>query len=320
MSDEHADVTFLQRLQYLVLRLVIAFFLAPTWRVSRSMARILGDLVRMVDRPSRKKRMLRNLRLAFPGISKGHARRIIKKAYRSLVESIFDALYFSRFVMEGRAAELVHLEGEELLGDVDEGTGIVFATAHYGCWEVLGLSCKSLGFPVLSVARERSNPLLEKYLSRIRESAGQKLVPKHGAIRKTLKALRNGRNVAVLIDQDARKEGIFVDFFGRPACTHTSAARLAIATASPVVFIYAERIEEMNKFRAVISDVIWPKADAEREAEIRRITQRLTSDVEDLVRRNPGKWLWMHRRWKTYPGKYDSDKGRGPHGRQAVMS
>jgi KDO2-lipid IV(A) lauroyltransferase len=114
--------------------------------------------------------------------------------------------------------------------------------------------------------------------------------------------------VALLIDQDARREGIFVDFMGSPASTHTSVARLSLATGSPIAFVYSVPEPRGLRFRVEITDVVRPRPDADEDTEIFRMTQRLTSDLERVIRKYPEHWLWTQKRWKTYPGKFERGK------------
>jgi KDO2-lipid IV(A) lauroyltransferase len=116
--------------------------------------------------------------------------------------------------------------------------------------------------------------------------------------------LKRGQNVGLLVDQDARKTGVFVDFFGRPASTTPTPARLAIYTGAPIAFVYARQVGRASRFRIVLADLIEPQQQGDPDAEVRRITQRLTSDLEREIRNAPEEWLWLHHRWKTYPGKY----------------
>ena len=276
------------------------------WGGAKMLGRQLGEVAWKWDRTRRKERTVRDLARAFPEFSPARARKVVRSTYRSLFEGVTEALYLYRRVANGRLRDIVEFVGGEKLPSGENETGVIFATGHFACWELMGLVSTAVGYPVVSVARPLNNPLLNRYVRELRESAGQRLIPKKGAIREALQALKRGENLAFLIDQDARRQGIFVEFFGRPASTHTSVARLAISTGAPAAFVYARRLHGEKRFRVVVDDVIWPRADADREEEIFRITQRLTSDLEKVVRRWPGQWLWMHRRWKTYPGKYEN--------------
>ena len=109
--------------------------------------------------------------------------------------------------------------------------------------------------------------------------------------------LKRGRNLALLIDQHARQDGIFVRFLGKPASTHTSAARLAMYTGARIAFVYARRIEGQNCFHFAVKDAILPDLTAQKGPEVFRIAQRLPRDLEDVVRWWPAERLWLQPGW-----------------------
>jgi len=104
----------------------------------------------------------------------------------------------------------------------------------------------------------------------------------------------------MLPDQDARRAGIHVPFFGRPASTHTGPARLAIAANAPIGVGVMER-SGRGRFRARVLRVLTPDPSAEEEAEVRRLTVEMTKALEEAIRGRPDHWYWLHRRWKTPP-------------------
>ncbi len=290
--------------EYMVVRNVVSAATALPWRTGRQLGRAIGSFYYRVDRRRRRVNALSNLAQAFPHKSEDELKTLVKGVYRHLGAALLDSLYFGRFVSNWPAERLYETRGLEKLADLPASTGAIFVTGHFGHWEILGAVASLLGYPVWSVRRPFDNAYLEEYLRSMRGVTGQRMLSKEGFLRQMIRLLEGGQNVAVLIDQDARRHGDFVDFFGRPASTTTAPARMAVRTGAPVVFAYARRIGEQNRFRIVLSDVVRPRADADRQSEIQRITQRLTSDLECVVRRHPEEWLWLHRRWKTYPGKY----------------
>jgi len=291
-------------LRYALARAVASLLQALPWETGRELMGVLGDLAYVLDRASRKRNAAANVMRAFPSLDEKAARRLLRACYRHFCQSILDTLNFTRFAGHWPNEHLFEAEGFDRLDGLDGRTGVLFVTGHFGHWELLGTASRLLGCPVWSVMRRRRNVFVDRYIERMRRRTGQRLLDRHGALRKIIRLIRGGEHVAFLMDQDARRHGIFVDFFGRPARTVDSPARIALRTGAPLAFVYARRIGP-RRFRCVLSDVIVPRLDADRDAEVRRITQRLTADLEDVVRQAPHEWLWLHRRWKTYPGKYD---------------
>ena len=303
--------TIKQWAEYVVLRALEAFLLMIPWEVGRSVGVGLGRLVYLLDKRERKERMRRNIQSAFPHFTPARVRATIIGSYCCLCQSAVDSIYFMRHAASGHAGRLLEDGWAELLERMPKGSGAVLVTGHFGCWEILGVGVAALGYSVLSVARPLKNQLVDRRLQRLRESTGQKVLPKKGSMRHAVEALKNGWQLGFLIDQDARRQGVFVDFFGRPASTHTSAARLAISAGVPLAFVYGQRTGYRNQFRVGVKEPIIPRKHADRDEEVLRITQRLTKDLEEVIRQWPEQWLWMHRRWKTYPGKYGAGTGSG---------
>ena len=312
MKPIRKNASILDRCIHRIARSIVALFERLPWRTSRSVAACLGRVWWMSGCGGRKERGLRNIRRAFPRLSHAQARRVMRTSCRSVLMAIADTLQFRRRMLEGQWREIINVNGLDRLESAHRQSGVIFVSAHSGCWEVMGLVLPSLGFPILSVARAVPHPILNEYLRHLRQTGGQKIIDKHGALRRIVGELREGRNVAFLIDQDARRDGVFVDFMGRPSSFHTSVARLSMKTESPVVFVHIRSVGNPPTFRIEVSDIVWPRREADAEAEIYRITQRLADDAEKVIREHPEEWLWTQKLWKTYPGKFSEGKAPMP--------
>ena len=302
--------TLKHRLQYAYVRTLVAVMQALPWCVARSIAHAMAWGSWLLDRRDRKQEAAENLRLAFPDMSEQDARRTVRRVYYHLADSVLDWLKLAKLASRPDVKDLFDVVGREKLEELPPGQPLVFATGHFGDWEALGIAASLMGYPIWAVGRSFDNELIDAYVNSLRGATGGHVVSKHGATLQVFRILAEGTNVAILIDQDARRHGIFVDFFGRPASTTDLAARLCLRTGAPAAFVYAHRIPGQNRFRIVVADVVRPQPDEDPEAEVHRITQRLTWDLEEAVREMPEQWLWLHRRWKTQPGKYDTRRQR----------
>lgn len=297
-------------LEYAAARLTSALLLYLPWRAGRAVGRCAGHVAYALDRKRRKRRSKQNLMRALPELSAPRANRILRRVYCHLCESVVDAFYFINAASGNGAAELLETEGFDRIPEGGKGAGIVFVTGHFGHWEVLARALGLLGYPVNIQARKIDNPRLDSYVRTLRKTGGRRVLDSHSGLLSMLRLLRSGENIGVLIDRDARWHGIFVQFFGRPASTPRTAARLCIRTGAPAVLVCAQRIEGENRFRIRCVDVVTPRTEADEKRETRRITQRLTGGLERLVRDCPSQWLWLHRRWKTTPRRYTGAKAR----------
>lgn len=114
-----------------------------------------------------------------------------------------------------------------------------------------------------------------------------------------LRTLRKNGMIGILIDQNMDwYEGVFVDYFGRPACTTNGLALLALHSGAPVLPAYLIRLTD-GRYRLVIEPEIEIIDTGERDADVIANTQRFTKVIEDTVRKYPEQWLWVHQRWKT---------------------
>ena len=154
--------------------------------------------------------------------------------------------------------------------------------------------------PVVLVARTLDNPLLDRLLGRIRERVGTRVLPRQGAVRGLLRALRGGASVAMMIDQHMHdRSAVTVAFFDRPAATTSVVAALALRTGAPVIPVFALPLPG-GRYRLVYEQAVEPPP-ADDPDRVRAYTQRCTDVLERYVRRHPDLWLWMHRRWRLGP-------------------
>jgi len=174
-------------------------------------------------------------------------------------------------------------------------------TAHLGNWEYLSAAARLAGYPLSIVVRPLDSPALDALAGEMRRKTGVELIDKRGALRPVLEALRRGRMVGVLLDQNAaRREGVFVPFFGRSASTSRSLALLSVRTGAPVVPIFIAR-EAPGRHRVVIQPPLPRPAANDPERAVVELTARCNEAIEAAIRRTPEQWLWSHDRWRTRP-------------------
>jgi KDO2-lipid IV(A) lauroyltransferase len=191
----------------------------------------------------------------------------------------------------------IRCEGmEHVEAGLAAGRGILFATAHLGNWELSAFAFALLVRPMYVVARPLDNPLIDALVERRRVLSGNRLIFKKDYARTILKALADNQAVGVLIDQNALPaEGVFVDFFGVPACAGTGFAKIAAHSGAAVVPGFALWSEEERRF--VLR--FYPRVDMSGDAALD--TAVLQARLEAVIREYPDQWLWIHRRWKTRP-------------------
>lgn len=271
--------------------------------VARRIGAFLGQQAFYLARLDRQ-RILENLQLAYgDALTDAQRRDIARGVFRTAGLGVAEAAYIS----SGRVDEVLRdmrVEGMDAVREViAQGQGIVMVTAHFGNWE-LGVVpfVRSLPCEVGVVARELSNPHLERLLREQRGRCDEKVFLRGKTGRDYVRFLRTGNMLGVVGDMDTtRGEGIFARFFGRPAWTQTGIARLARMGRARVFTAFA-RFDPENPNRSVLEITPLPEPTTGDETEwIAEITQAFTDRIEDIVRRYPEQWMWMHRRWRHRP-------------------
>jgi KDO2-lipid IV(A) lauroyltransferase len=245
-----------------------------------------------------------NLRIAFPGWSEFRRRSVAEASFANLGRGLAELAFLPRLTPEN-VREVVALDGLEHLEAAQRASpcgGVIALTAHLGNWELFAAAVGLLGIPLTVVYRERS-PLLEGLVRGWRERGATLTVPRGSAARATLRALREGRVVAMPLDQDSPEhEGVFAPFFTRLACTRDGPARIALRTGAPVlpVFLLRRGTSGRHLFRIRPALQLDP-AGADASHAVLANVRRMNAALEEAIREAPEQWTWTHRRWRTVP-------------------
>ncbi len=289
--------SFAHRAQYAALRGAVAAF----GRLSFGTASGFGERIgRLGYRPLGIRRAVveRQLAAAFPDWGHARVQATARDAYASLgrtsIETAILPSYGGREIVE----LFESVEGWSIVEErLARGKGLIVVTGHLGNWELGGAYLAARRLPIDAVARHMSNPLFDRYLTRTRQAIGMSIVHDEDAVRRVPRSLRAGRAVAFLIDQGAvGLASTWVPFFGRYAKTPRGPAVFALRLGSPIVFGVAIR-QPSGRFRLVFEPIDVAET-GDRDADVDRIVADYTAALERWVRREPGQYLWQHRRWK----------------------
>jgi len=282
----------------LTTRIVFILFRAIPLEIRRALFKALMILFYQFSEKNRLI-VLYNLARAFPEKDIPEITKIARDCYKNL--GIVAAEFFDILSMtKENLSDWIEFEGRDVYRKAHEqNKGILFFTGHFGNWEIAAAAFALLCQPVNIVYRSLDNSLLRDIVDRVRSHTGNKLIPKGGAARKIIPLLSRNENIGILVDQNVSwREGVFVDFFGRPASTTTGLAALALQTGAPVLPGFIFRMEN-GKYRFIIGPEVEISRTGDYERDILENTQKFTTIVENYVRAYPEQWFWLHQRWKT---------------------
>jgi Kdo2-lipid IVA lauroyltransferase/acyltransferase len=306
----------LDYMAYLAVRIAVGVLQAMSVEQSYAFAGALADVLYRVDRRHRLVG-LENLRLAFGDrYTEADREAIVRQVYRHFCMMLVEILHIPRKLHLTTWRDRITLVGHEAVLDplLRGERPVILLSGHFGNWEMAGYLFGVFGFPPHSVARTLDNPYLDRFLRSFRERTGQKMIPKTGGYDQMLEVLGRGGVLSFLADQDAGQNGMYVEFFGRPASTHKAIALLAIEHRAPVVVGYARRVGPGFRYEVGCAEVIEPEEWTGTADDARLLTQRYTSALESIIRRDPGQYLWLHRRWKHQPRPKKPRRGAGAQG------
>jgi Kdo2-lipid IVA lauroyltransferase/acyltransferase len=243
-----------------------------------------------------------NLRLAFPEWDDEKRSETIRGMVRNLGWMAAEFARLPRYNDEN-IDQVVILDGHEnFLAGQRRGKGVVYLTGHIGAWELSSFAHALYGFPLHYMARPLDNPRIDELVNRYRCLSGNRPIFKNESARALLKILRDAGTVGILADQNTMpSEGVFVDFFGKTACTTTGIARIALHTDAAVVPGYAYWDGAIAKYRLRFEKPLELVHTGDPEKDVLVNTQHFTKTIEQIVRKHPEQWVWIHARWKMRP-------------------
>jgi KDO2-lipid IV(A) lauroyltransferase len=257
--------------------------------------RLLGRLAgRVLSKRSRL--AAENMRLAFPQESADRIRRWVRECWEGLGEFVWE---FARLPAISRDDyfDAVSVEGLENLRSAHAlGKGVLCVAGHIANWEMTTQFISFSGFPLAAVARRMKNPYVNDFVTRIRERHGARVFMHKNAVRESIRWLKDGNVLGVLIDQRITDGGARVPFLGRPAHTTTMPALLALRLGCPVIPIVSWR--EEGRLRIRVEPAVDLSGLSGKPEDILAATVRLNAVIERWVRERPPSWLWIHNRWK----------------------
>jgi len=243
-----------------------------------------------------------NLRIAFPDWSEAQRKTIVRGMIRNLGWMAAEFARLPKLTKEN-IEQVVILDGHEnFLEGHRRGTGVLYLTGHIGAWELSSFAHALYGYPLHYMARRIDNKKIDALVNGYRCLSGDRPIFKNESARVMLRVLKEAGTVGILADQNTMpEEAVFVDFFGKPASTTTGIARVALHTDAAVVPGYAVWDAAVRKYRLRFEPPVELIRTGDSERDVLENTQKFTKVIEDIIRKYPDQWVWIHGRWNTRP-------------------
>ena len=289
-------------LQYAALRAVYFIFAILPLSFTYSLAKTLGSFVYSFI-GFRKQVVLDNLHIAF-GNEKPEAEiaELARQTYQNIAMSFIELMVSQKLINSAlHMIEVKHIEVVHRL--LKKGHGLILISGHLGNWELQGAAAAAIiKSPITVAATKQSNPYINRFITQRRNELGMQVAGSKGARRLLLRALKNHEAIALVADQNAGRDAVFVDFFGKLAATQPGPAQLALKYKAPMVVAAALRTGP-GKFKILHLEVEILDDDT-----VESLTQRHVKILEGFIRQYPEQYFWLHRRWKRRPPEELSEK------------
>ena len=249
--------------------------------------------------PKQRRRGIRQLeeRLVLP---EKEAAKVMRRLCGNLGQTFLEIMFTPKLDAQ-RIAQLVEIENRQYLEEaVARGHGVVFLTAHIGNWEWLGAALSMAGFPMTSVIKRQPNDQHTRLLNEYRERVGIEIFARGTTeLLGAAKAMKKGKILGFLADQDAGVDGIFLDFFGKPASTPLGPAVFARKFKAPVMPVFIVHKPDYSGHKVLIYPPLEYENTGEEKDDLRRLTLKMTKLLEEVIREHPDEWIWFQKRWNT---------------------
>lgn len=282
-------------LSYIVLRISCFILTILPLSFSYSLARILGNFINHILH-YRREVVMANLQIAFGSeMTEAQLEKIAAESYRQIAMSFIELLIAPK--LQDQIQNILESKHISLLQRLlQQGKGLITVSGHLGNWELQGAAAATaMNEPFTVAAVQQSNPYIDRFITQRRNGMGMEVAGTKAAMKLLLRALKNRQAIGLVADQNAGRDAVFVDFFGKVAATQPGPAQLAMKFGAPMIVGAAIRIGP-GRFK-VLAQLVEIKEDDTVET----LTQRHVKILEDFIRQYPEQYFWLHRRWKTRP-------------------
>lgn len=248
--------------------------------------------------PIRKKVVMENLVHAFPEYSREQIKRITFGTYRSFAITLLEVLYIPHISKSEMIKEVKCNNLQLIRKKMEDNTGILYLSAHFGNWEYFALSLGlQIDNPLYLIIKPQRNPYVTEFLNRARTKWTNEVIPMGVSVRQAYKVLSEKKMLAMAADQRGHVESLRTEFFGRPAAMYPGSAVLALRTGASLVYAIIYRSKDYS-YTIDFEELKIDDIEGSEDDKVKEILRRYINKLEEYIRMYPEQWLWMHKRWK----------------------
>ena len=240
--------------------------------------------------PIRKKEAFNNIKTAFPEMNHHWINKQLKGSYQIVINNFIDFLSLPNSYQKIK----YKIENQDIFDKaIKKEKGLILLTAHFGLWEKWGAWFGMNNYPIWGVIQKQANKGADLFFKEIRESYGMNHIYRKSSINKIYELIKKKKIVILASDQDARKNGVRVNFFNKPTYTPKGAAKFHLKTDVPMVF----SISYMDPDGTIV--ISFSEIKIKSNLSVENISQIYTNKLEKIIKRYPDHYFWFHRKWKS---------------------
>lgn len=248
--------------------------------------------------PIRKDVVFDNLKLAFPELSSNQIKKLAYGTYKNFAITLVEILYLP-WTSDEQIKNVVNFKDLDLIDKREkEGNGVILLSGHFGNWEYCAISVGAQLNKKLSViVKPQRNNFVNDWMNRARTRWTNEVVPLGASIRNVYAVLMKKGIVAMVADQRGPEESIKLEFFGRKTSVYTGPAVLSLKMNVPIIYGITIRQPDFS-YRCNVVEISRENLPDNYDEKVKVLSERILRYLEDVIRKNPEQWFWMHKRWK----------------------
>jgi KDO2-lipid IV(A) lauroyltransferase len=284
-------------LEYIFFFLFAKLFQVLGLKISRRLASFVALIFYYIV-PIRKSTVIKNLRIAFPEYSNEKIKEISFNVYKSFSIFFIEILVFPKLNNKKIESEIKFSDPDLVIKKFNEGKGLIILSAHFGNWELIPPAIGArLGINGLTIVKPLRNPYVDKWMNHLRTRFGNEVIPLGISLRKTYQSLKEKKMIGIAADQRGPEEGVKVKFFNTEVPVYGGPSVLSLKTGAPILSLLAVRQEDY-KYKIIVKEIDKNSLSENFDDSVIELTQRHTLHLENMIKKYPEQWFWMHKKWK----------------------